>query len=83
MILCPVCGYELEFTPWKGGDESPDRHCDCCGLCFGLDDLFATDRDELYKLWRYRWIRDGKRWWSIKPEPPDFNPEEQLKRLYT
>ena len=40
--LCPVCGYELCFTPWMG--KSPaDEMCPCCGIQFGYDDWSEGD----------------------------------------
>ncbi len=78
--LCPVCGFDLSFTPWSIGIEA-ERPCPCCGIHFGHDDRLGCPREEIYATWRRRWIEEGKRWWSTAPRPADFNPDEQLARL--
>ena len=77
--LCPVCGYQLKFTPWAEQDK--ERHCPCCGIHFGDDDAEESKRDATYLKWRERWIGDGQRWWSKDPEPANFDPAGQLVRL--
>ena len=81
MSLCPVCGFELDFTPWEGGQQTSEKLCHSCGICFGLDDVVAHERQALYDKWRARWIHYGKRWWSSNPQPADFDPDVQLKRI--
>jgi hypothetical protein len=78
--LCPCCGYSLNFTPWENGVGN-EKPCPCCGIHFGWDDLDEARREEVYFNWRKRWIVNRKRWWSSKPMPPNYNPDEQLKRL--
>ena len=78
--LCPVCGYELGFTPWESGVQS-EAICPCCGIHFGSDDQVEALRWQKYIAWRRRWINDGKKWWSNEPVPADFDPNEQLARL--
>src|SRR4051794_12084011 len=77
--ICPACGNRLEFTPWAEG-AAEDRPCPCCGVHFGLDDADLIRREMTYRRWRRQWISYGKRWWSAAA-PPDFDPEEQLRRL--
>jgi len=83
---CPVCGYDLDFTPWKG-ESAADEMCPCCGIQFGYDD-FAGGQPELrpriYAQWRDKWMREGMRWSSrgIEP-PPGWNAAEQLRRIQT
>jgi len=83
--FCPVCGYELDFEPWDG-DSPADEICPSCGIQFGYDDFVADGdleaRKEIYDRWRESWIKQGMRWFSSgRPQPPDWNPEEQLRRL--
>jgi hypothetical protein len=78
--LCPVCGYELDFTPWYVGTQR-EMPCPCCGIHFGQDDVIETQRESIYAAWRKRWLSDGGRWWSKNPQPPDFDPDAQLRRL--
>jgi hypothetical protein len=84
--LCPVCGYDLGFEPWREGSPS-DEICPSCGIQFGYDDVppgagIDLSRAEVYATWRARWVRDGMRWWSSSRRPPqDWNPREQLDRL--
>jgi Zn ribbon nucleic-acid-binding protein len=77
---CPACGHQLDFSPWKDGTQV-EIPCPSCGIHFGHDDADAAHRAGAYRAWRLRWIGTGKRWWSTRPEPPDFNPNEQLARL--
>ncbi|MEX0612927.1 MAG: hypothetical protein WD738_09765 [Pirellulales bacterium] len=77
--ICPVCGCQLEFTPW-GRTTQPETPCPCCGIHFGHDDSDPERREAVYKAWRRRWLGYGKRWWR-GPEPPRFNPDEQLAQL--
>ncbi|MGO4128407.1 hypothetical protein AB4Z01_28705 [Inquilinus sp. YAF38] len=76
-FACPVCGF-------PGLDEAPrDEHgcasfeiCPCCGIEFGYEDAM-TSHSEL----RARWIAGGKRWWSYKGPPPDWDADTQLTRI--
>lgn len=83
---CPVCGYELESSPWVG-DSASYEICPCCGIQFGYDDAqygedASKQRNAVYCSWRGKWIRDGMPWFSKgTPRPEDWNPSEQLKRV--
>lgn len=82
--ICPVCGYALDFLPWKG--ESPsDEICPSCGIQFGYDDFVSrdpADRIAVYKEWRERWIEAGMPWFSHGRHPPEnWDPEAQLSRV--
>lgn len=86
LSLCPVCGYDLGFEPWRG-DSASDEICPSCGIEFGYDDVFEAcgiegTREELQLRWREKWISGGMKW-SISeiPPPPNWNPREQLKRI--
>jgi hypothetical protein len=82
--FCPVCGYEPDFAPWDG-DSPSDEICPSCGIQFGYDDAAGGDpdgRNKIYDMWRESWIKKGMRWSSFGiAQPPDWNPEEQLRRL--
>ena len=82
--FCPVCGYGLAFATWDG-DSPSDEICPSCGIQFGYDDAAGGDlqaRDNVYDQWRESWIKRGMKWFSSGvPRPPDWNPDEQLRRL--
>ena len=78
--ICPVCGFKLDFTPWDNGKQI-DRDCPCCGITFGLDDHDEAHREATYLRLRKQWTENGRRWWSKKPQPEDYNPSWQLARL--
>ena len=68
---CPVCGYEMEAPPEEY------RICPSCGTEFGVHDVNSPVVDL-----RAEWLRGGPKWWSeTDPQPIDWNPLEQLKRL--
>jgi hypothetical protein len=84
--LCPVCGFDLGFEPWRG-DSASDEYCPSCGIQFGYHDVTEAcgmegTREELQLQWREKWISHGMLW-SIPeiPPPPDWNPRTQLKRI--
>lgn len=77
--VCPVCGNQLNFTPWAG-DVQSEKSCPCCGIHFGYDDLDVDRRSATYRAFRRRWLSYGKRWWS-DPAPTDFDADKQLARL--
>ena len=79
-MLCPVCGYQLDFKPWNDVSAS-DEICPCCGIQFGYYDAGPDDRMQIYREWRIRWRAQGGKWQSCNPCPDDFDPEGQLKRL--
>ncbi len=80
--ICPVCGYDLGFQP-RNGDSPSDEICPSCGIQFGYDDARGGEfREGQYFGWRKKWAQDGHRWYSSKPQPQDWNPEEQLKNLH-
>jgi hypothetical protein len=80
---CLVCGYLLDFEPWRGNSPA-DEICPCCGIQYGYDDEAGGDltkRREVYGDWRRRWIDGGMRWWSKGRKPPSsWNPVAQLAR---
>ncbi|MFZ5985982.1 MAG: hypothetical protein ACOYWZ_02530 [Bacillota bacterium] len=84
--LCPVCGYNLGFEPWK--DDLPsDEICPSCGIQFGYDDVqeesgTEVPREQIYLQWRHKWISGGMVWFSQGRFPPsNWNPKSQLKRI--
>lgn len=83
--VCPVCGFQLWFEPWRGSSPS-DEICPSCGIQFGYDDAAGGDaskRTAIYKTWRERWIARGMPWASKSTEnrPTDWDPQRQLERL--
>lgn len=84
--LCPVCGLDLGFQPWKG-DSASHEICPCCGIHFGYDDELGGDTNErprLYQRWRERWVIDCMQWWSKGQRPPSgWDPRKQVERIAT
>ena len=81
--LCPVCGYDLGFPPWKG-DSSSDEICPSCGIQFGYDDAAGYDRntrEAIYQEWREIWIKSGMSWEGYRNPPSGWDPVKQLKRI--
>jgi len=83
--LCPVCGFELWFEPWRC-DSPADEICPSCGIQFGYHDAAGGDpngRGAVYRQWRTRWIEKGMPWDStgIEEPPLGWDPLEQLKRV--
>lgn len=71
--ICPVCGYNLETPPLEYDI------CPCCLFNFGI-----SDQDWSYDELREDWIAHGALWaWGNKeiPEPPDYDPIQQLKNI--
>lgn len=57
---CPVCGFDdLKYPP------SNYAICPSCGTEFGIDDEEYT----ILEL-KDRWIKGGKRWWSVSDPSP-------------
>ncbi len=81
---CPVCGYNLDFMPWKGISAS-DEICPCCGIQYGYDDAAGGDvskRNSIYKEWQNHWIKEGMPWKSMGIDPPEnWDPVKQLKNI--
>jgi len=81
--LCPVCGFELADKPWDDGPS--DEICPSCGIHFGFDDFAGGNaklRQEVYRLWRERWLLGGPKWWSgSRPAPTGWDPHAQLAKL--
>jgi hypothetical protein len=77
---CPVCGFVGLHEPARslsGGGSY--EFCPSCDFEFGVtdDDLGYTD-DE----WRQKWVAEGRPWRSrSRPQPPGWNPVEQLRSL--
>jgi len=78
LMLCPVCGFQLDFKPCDG-ESASDEICPCCGIQFGYDD--SMRRESVYDEWRRRWIAGGRSWWGGRAAPPDFDPDSQLRRI--
>jgi hypothetical protein len=82
--ICPVCGYDLGFQPWKGNSSS-DEICPSCGIQFGYHDATPDGlegRQRIYAEWRQRWIDKGMPWSSVGQLPlPSWNPAEQVKKI--
>ena len=84
--LCPVCGYDLKFEPWKGKSASHEI-CPSCGIEFGYDDVPEASgekgrRKEVYARWRKKWVEGGMEWSSEGIDPPEsWDPRNQLKRI--
>ena len=76
--ICPACGYKLDFTPWVNG-VAREKPCQCCGLHFGYDD--RDQSEAAYLRWRQHWTSTGRRWWGRGPQPPDYDPADQLAKL--
>lgn len=81
--FCPVCGYNLGFSPWNGSSPS-DEICPSCGIQFGYDDSAGGDlekRSMIYKKWRQDWINNGMKWYSKNDKPKDWDPKQQLDNI--
>lgn len=82
--MCPACGYELGFEPWKDGNPS-DEICPCCGIQFGYDDAAggAPDkREKVYIDWRQHWVDAGMKWYSKLRKPPQkWTPKTQVEQI--
>ena len=82
-LLCPICGFALDFPPWEG-DCASFEICPCCGIQYGYTDFAGGSlekRQQLYEQRREAWIRDGMKWLGVNPPPKDWNPAMQLARL--
>lgn len=81
---CPVCGYDLGFSPWVS-DSASDEICPCCGIQFGYDDAAGGDLNKrylIYNKWRKGWLEEKMPWRSVGiKKPSNWDPEEQLKNL--
>lgn len=91
--LCPVCGCDLGFEPWKH-DRPSHEICPSCGTHFGYhDDPMAGGiqgtRQQIYEKLRKKWIKGGMKWWCKdidctgprNIQPSNWEPAEQLKRI--
>jgi hypothetical protein len=82
---CFVCGYDLEFEPWRG-ESASHEFCPCCGIQFGYHDVpegagLSGTREEIYQLWRSQWIAAGMPWQGLGiPAPSGWDPRRQLTR---
>ncbi len=78
--MCPVCGYtKLDEPAYDEKGCASFMICPCCGTEFGYDDS-TTRHGELRK----RWVDAGMKWWSTSLHPPaDWNPETQLKNIFS
>jgi hypothetical protein len=72
MHICPVCGYNGLIDP-----PANFTICPSCGTEFEYDDAFST-----HAQLRASWLRGGAKWWSpVDPEPPDWDPYQQVSSL--
>lgn len=88
-LYCPVCGFELDFEPWRGVDLSDPsfRNCPSCIIEFGFhDDPHACgkkgSRESLWADWRKAWLAEGMPWRGPSElKPKDWDPQFQLRRV--
>jgi Zn ribbon nucleic-acid-binding protein len=83
--LCPVCGYDLGFEPWKNNSASHET-CPSCGIEFGYDDEplasgVSGSRKDIYLDWRNNWMKNGMKWSSDSKPPDNWDAVEQLRRI--
>lgn len=84
--FCPVCCFNLGFPAWKGNSASHET-CLSCGIEFGYHDVMEASgipgtKEEIYKMWRKKWIEKGMPWSAPKAyKPADWNPKAQLKNI--
>lgn len=79
--VCPVCGYPGLTEPPRSDDGGGSYEiCWSCGFEFGVTD---DDLGYTFEAWRQRWIDRGMPWDSsaLRPSPPGWNPQAQLRRL--
>jgi hypothetical protein len=73
-FACPVCGFAgLDEAAYDEQGNASFGICPCCGTEFGYDDATAGHAEL-----RARWIQAGKRWWSERGPPPDWDADAQL-----
>jgi len=75
---CPVCGYSgLHEQPFDDAGAPSYEICPCCRTEFGYHDAKTP-----HTVLRQKWIANGSPWRSrVKPAPPGWNPEEQLRSV--
>jgi hypothetical protein len=77
-LRCRVCGLQQVEPPWGEDDMSPTYDiCDCCGVEFGYEDSATAS----VKRYRLEWLQQGAPWFRPEARPPDWDPEEQIKRV--
>jgi len=54
--------------------------CPACGFELDFVAWDAPKRPEVYRQWRQRWIDGGMKWYSLRPQPKDWDPAAQLDR---
>ena len=73
----------LEFgdPPYAGLLGSPSLEgCHGCGYQFGYDDDDrASGTPTSFREYRRGWVAAGCKWWSSRPEPDDWSPQEQMR----
>jgi hypothetical protein len=79
-LLCPVCGFQLDFKPWNG-DSASDEICPWSGIQFGYDNAGPCGRWGYYNQWRKNWREGGSLWWSKHPCPPNYDPNRKAGNL--
>lgn len=84
--FCPVCGYDLQENPWEGTSPREDIICPSCGTQFGYHDAIRNVGNfnatvKRYSELRKKWLENGGKWQSSKPEPEHWNKAEQIERI--
>ena len=85
-FVCPVCGYPgLYESPYYSEGGGSYEICPSCGIQFGYSDGAGGNVDKrrrVHQEWRRRWVERGMPWHGVgRKSPPDWNPQEQLKRV--
>ncbi|MEP7285580.1 MAG: hypothetical protein ABI947_07420 [Chloroflexota bacterium] len=87
-MLCPVCGYELNFSVWEGTTLTK-KSCPSCGSDFG-DEFFQghliagdAQRNQMFFRIARGWWSEAHLPWRGKDiqKPPDWDPIEQLHQI--
>lgn len=75
---CRVCGLDYDYSPWGPHEDAPDYGtCECCGAQFGVDDYSVPG----VKNYRAKWLAAGGKWFYMKLQPANWNPETQLAQV--
>lgn len=90
-FVCPVCGYpDLENQPHDAEGGASDEICPSCGIQFGYSDEPMAcggpdlPPEEIYRLWRQKWIAEGMIWDKGRSKPPpNWDPQEQLRKIFS
>jgi hypothetical protein len=75
---CAACGFSpVSDLPYDATGEQSYTSCVCCDYLPGVTDEIGYDA----AAWRQRWISRGMPF-HHPPTPLDWNPQEQLKRVF-